>query len=185
MNFIVAWLKHIWPTLLLLLAVFTLGYWAGKGDRPHAIDQVVRVINPPAKMPGLELPPRTFRPPPRIIIAERTVTETRVDTIRVPVVFDRYRLIGDNYIHAGRRSVWIRSYNPQTSQFEVDRITIPRPSWSTSLYAQASYDLLESQPGIGLTAELRYRSLATGATAALQLDAMKPQIGVWMRYYLW
>jgi hypothetical protein len=185
MSFISAYLRHIAPYALLLLAVFAMGYWAGRGERPEPIERVVRVLQPPDVKADLQLPPRTFRPPPRIIIAERTITETRVDTIRVPITIDRYRLITGDYLHADRRHVWIRSYNPESMHYELDRFRIQQPRWSSALYAETGYSLITGWPDVSLNAELRYRSLAAGGTAAIHLDGMQPSLRAWLRYYVW
>jgi hypothetical protein len=157
-----------------LLVTFGAGYWLG---RSHNNPEPIQRIWTPAERPDLSLPPVRFRPPPRIIIAERTETIVRIDTVRVPVAFDRYRIISNNYLHQDGRTVWVRSFNPETLQFELDRFSISEPKWGRGIWAQTG---LNSLGGIelGLGGYVRFRAVYGLVGASYDERGVTARIGI-------
>jgi hypothetical protein len=184
MSFIWAWFKHSIPWIIVGVLLFTAGYWTGKGERPAAVSEVVRVIDPPLKG-DYALPQLPWRPVPRLLFVEtsRTDTVTIVREIKVPVAYDRFRLIPDNYIHVDRRSVHIQAFNPETGQFEIDRITVPQKRRKFSAYLDAGY-FIRHQFDASLGAQIRFNRFAVNASAGMILPTTEPFARIGIRYYI-
>jgi hypothetical protein len=171
---ITGWLRHNSAWLILILVAFIWGWSIGRSN--NNTEPIPRVWTPQER-PDLSLPPIRFRPPPRIIIAERTGTVVRIDTVRVPVAFDRYRIISNNYLHQDGRTVWIRSFNPETLQFELDRFALRQPKWGRGIWAETG---LNSLGGIelGLGAYVRYKAVYGLVGASYDERGVTARIGL-------
>jgi hypothetical protein len=171
---ITGWLRHNSAWLILILVAFIWGWSIGRDTK--TAETISRVWTPQER-PDLSLPPIQFRPPPRIIIAERTETIVRTDTIRVPVSFDRYRIISNNYLHQDGRTVWIRSFNPETLQFELDRFALRQPKWGRGIWAETGLNSLGGAE-LGLGAYVRYRAVYGLVGASYDERGVTARIGL-------
>ena len=120
--------------------------------------------------------PERFRPPPSRIYITPTVTETRIDTVRVPV--DRpaseLRLFyGDLTVRPGE--VQFGTFNPATRQWEAQRFAVPEPRFRFEPELLVGWPL---QTEAGLRVSHRSGLFAFGRAGVLQVDRVVPYFGV-------
>ena len=171
---ITGWLRHNSAWLVLILVAFIWGWSVGRDTKPA---ETISRVWTPQERPDLSLPPIRFRPPPRIIIAERNETIVRIDTVRVPVAFDRYRLISNNFLHQDGRTVWVRSFNPETLQFELDRFALRQPKWGRGIWAETGLNSLGGAE-LGLGAYVRYKAVYGLVGASYDERGVTGRIGI-------
>ena len=98
---------------------------------------------------------------PDRVTVYRTVTETRVDTVRIPVDLTDYRVTTPRPLNLGSRTATLTLFNPSTSAWEQQTYHVPERNWGFNL--SASVLAMQTAEGtrlsVGPSASLRYRRL--------------------------
>ena len=121
------------PVTLVLLAIatsFAAGYWIGNDQDTYSTAPVEHRLWPDVFS---EIPDQPAEPETRYIKQTDTVETVRVDTVRVPVDYERYRLTSERPITVDSREVHLRYYDPERQRHEVERFEVPEPRWRSDL----------------------------------------------------
>lgn len=104
---------------------------------------------------------------PERVTIYRTVTDLRIDTIRVPANLGEYRVTTPRPLHVTSRRVMLTAFDPSTSRWEQQSYAVPERRFSAGLTVGGGYLPLASAPYVSVGASARYRrlSLATGIMA--------------------
>ena len=94
---------------------------------------------------------------PKEVKVFRTVTDTRVDTVRVPVEFTPVGLVGKNPVTRTGRNFTLTTFNPKSLSYQQQTYTIPPRKWETGLFAVSAVGRLESRISVAL--RVRYQKV--------------------------
>ena len=109
---------------------------------------------------------------PERVTVYRTVTETRVDTVRLPADLSDYRVTTPRPLDVGSRRVTLTAFDPVALRWEQQTYRVPERNWSLSVSASALavHTAAGDRVSVGPRLSLRYRRLTVGGAYMIAPD---------------